>query len=102
MNIIDYMRRQLEFSRETFGPGKFKDSIINHIILECEEARNAAPPHDLDEWVDILTLAFTGAMRAGYTPLDIMRSLESTLERNKRRKWPLPKNENDPIEHVRK
>lgn len=101
MNIIDYMRRQLEFSRETFGPGEFKEAIIRHIELECEEVRSANKPHDLDEWIDILTLAFTGAMRAGYTPLDIACSLDAKLERNKRRKWPKPANEINPVEHIR-
>ena len=101
MNLATWISRQIEFSIQTFGPGEFKISILKHIQSECDECMIAQKPDDLQEWADIITLAFTGAIRAGYSPDEILAALNSKLEQNKARQWPEEMSEYLPLEHVR-
>jgi len=87
MDLIDYLKRQIAFSEQAFGPGSSRvDGVIDHIrkeLIEIEEA-----PEDLEEWIDVIILALDGAWRVGYTPEEIGRVLEYKLAKNKSRKWP--------------
>jgi hypothetical protein len=87
MDLIDYLKRQIAFSEQAFGPGSSRvDGVIDHIrkeLIEIEEA-----PEDLEEWIDVIILALDGAWRVGYTPEEIARVLEYKLAKNKSRKWP--------------
>ena len=60
--------------------------VIDHIRKELVEVENA--PHDIDEWVDVITLAIDGAWRAGYTAHDIAGAIVAKQAKNKERIWP--------------
>jgi len=100
MNLEYYIRKQIEFSEETFGPGKRYTQVIDHITKEVEEVKEN--PDDLEEWIDIITLALDGAWRTGYSPEVICAMMEYKLEKNKMRDWPDWKThpEGKAIEHL--
>lgn len=53
--------RAMEWSEKTFGPGMRTEGITAHIrkeLLEIEE-----DPNSLEEWIDVMILAFDGAWR---------------------------------------
>lgn len=68
--IIEYLRRQRAWSQRTFGPGNRTATIVAHIRKELAEIE--AKPDDLSEWIDVMILAFEGAMRRGHDPLSIV------------------------------
>jgi hypothetical protein len=81
-----------EFSFRAFGtPGSrppIQDPTLgvrNHIRKELAEVDRE--PHDLEEWIDVAILAFDGAFRAGYTPLQVAAALTSKYHKNTQRKW---------------
>lgn len=84
--MIRYLEKQIAWSKETFGPGVNTEGLLDHIAKELEEIR--AEPHDLEEWVDVLILAFDGAWRAGYSPDEILEMLERKQYKNIARTWP--------------
>lgn len=102
-SIIDaeHIRRQIEWSTNTFGPGPRTKGVISHIRKELEEIEK--DPDDIFEWVDILILAFDGAWRAGWKPQEIIDALVAKQIINKGRTWPdwRTMTEDEPIEHVR-
>lgn len=85
-NLVSYLRRQKLFSERTFGPGPRAAGLIDHIRKELVEVE--ADPNNLTEWIDIVTLALDGALRAGYRPEQIANQLDRTLARNEQRRWP--------------
>lgn len=89
------------FSRDTFGPGARFKAVTEHIRKEVNEVE--ADPYDLKEWCDVIILAFDGAMRAGYSPKEIVDAWIKKHNENTSRKWPdwrtAPTDK--PIEHVR-
>lgn len=97
--IISFLEKHIDWSQKTFGHGVKTESICRHIEKELNEIREK--PHDLEEWIDVVILAFDGAWRAGYSPLQIIEGLKSKQEINFLRKWQQPENADDPIEHVR-
>jgi hypothetical protein len=101
-DLLVHLRRQRLWSRQTFGPGKRTGGVIAHIRKELAEIEKA--PCDLTEWIDVLLLAFDGAMRAGYTPEMVCAALDAKLMVNEARQWPDWRkfDENAPIEHVHK
>jgi hypothetical protein len=98
----DHLERQRAFSLNTFGPGPRTDGILDHIGKELDEIR--ADPSDLNEWVDVIVLAFDGAWRAGWEPQQIVDAIIAKQERNERRTWPdwRRTDPNKAIEHVRR
>jgi hypothetical protein len=96
-----YLTRQREFSVRTFGPVERPAGLIDHIRKELVEIEQ--DPRDLKEWIDVVTLAFDGALGAGYTEWQICEQLEATLRRNIARKWPdwRTMDPNKAIEHDR-
>lgn len=101
MNLIEHLNRQISFSSKTFGPGNRTQGVIDHIRKELVEIE--AAPDDLEEWIDVITLALDGAWRAGFTPKEIAKGLQVKLTKNEQRQWP-DWREADPekaIEHIR-
>ncbi len=98
-NLIDYLNRQIPFSRKTFGEGNRTLGICDHIQKELQEIKQA--PTDLEEWIDIIILGLDGAWRTGATPEQICAALEAKLAKNMSRKWPAPTDQDHAIEHIR-
>jgi len=97
----DHLKKQYEWSEKTFGPGFKTYSILDHLEKELKEIK--ADPVDLTEWIDVIILASDGAMRAGYTPAEVIAALVAKMEVNRNRLWPRWQ-ESDPnkaIEHIR-
>lgn len=98
LDLVDYLARQVEWSRRTFGGGRRTLGLITHIDSELAEI--AADPTDLTEWVDVIILALEGAWRSGHTPEEVAMALQAKQERNFRRSWPPPPPEDQPSFHV--
>ena len=84
--IETYFARQIEWSRNTFGPGLRTGGIIDHIGKELKEV--AADPHDLSEWVDLIILSMDGFWRHGGTAGDLLPRLLAKQRKNMARTWP--------------
>lgn len=101
MNLIAHLFRQREFSEKTFGPGQRTAGVIEHIRKELREVEK--DPSDVEEWIDVVILAFDGAMRAGHQPRAVVEALVAKQTKNEGRTWPdwrtVP--EGKAIEHVR-
>lgn len=98
-DLGDYVERQREWSRRTFGPGQRTIGLTRHIEKECAEIREA--PTDREEWIDVIILAIDGFWRAGGQPDDLSRLLQAKQEKNFARQWPPAGPETEPVEHVR-
>lgn len=105
LDLVSHLRRQQAFSFRTFGPpgeGQKPEGVIAHIEKEIRDELKRDPTN-LREWVDLNILAFDGAMKAGYSPEQIVRTLVAKQSRNERRTWPdwrtMPRER--AIEHVR-
>jgi Lar family restriction alleviation protein len=85
-DLVHHLNRQIEFSRETFGPGERTKGVTDHIERELKEVR--AAPHDLEEWIDLVMLSLDGAWRAGHSSVEICDALEAKLTKNMARDWP--------------
>ena len=101
MNLIDYLKRQIEWSGRTFGYSPRAVGITRHIERELIEIR--AAPRDLTEWVDVVILALDGAWRAGYTAEQIADALGMKQADNMVRDWPPVGSckDDEPTEHIR-
>lgn len=100
-DLISHLYRQKAFSERIFGPGQRTAGVCDHIRKELAEIE--ACPDDLEEWVDVIILAFDGAWRAGYLPGEIASAIVEKQEKNERRNWPdwrtVPRDK--AIEHVK-
>jgi hypothetical protein len=99
--LVARIARQREFSEKTFGPGSRAKGVVAHIRKELAEIE--ADPTDVTEWVDVATLAFDGAWRAGYSPEEIAAAWDAKYARNVARIWPdwRTRSPDEPIEHDR-
>jgi len=101
--VIDaaHLAHQREWSRATFGPGARTLGVIDHIRKELDEI--AAAPDDVEEWVDVIILAFDGAWRTGWEPQRIIDAIKAKQAKNERRSWPNWRTASDDhaIEHER-
>ena len=95
----EYLEKQQEWSRRTFGYGQRTEGILQHIAKELDEIR--AKPHDLSEWCDVIILAMDGFWRHGGQSDDLMMYLVAKQNKNFARKWPVPGAEDLPTEHIR-
>lgn len=92
--------QQVPWSRKTFGEGQRTLGVIDHIRKELKEIEKA--PQDIYEWIDVITLAFDGASRAGFSYEDIVNGLKKKQVINFARKWPIPSDDQTKaVEHVR-
>jgi hypothetical protein len=100
-NLVEHLDRQKEWSFKTFGPKSNLQGLLQHILKELIEIE--AKPDDIDEWIDVVILAFDGAWRQGYSSEDIARALFRKQYKNELRKWPdwrtVP--EGQAIEHIK-
>ncbi len=85
-DLIAHLKRQRAFSIGTFGPGKRTEGVIDHIKKELDEVLEN--PSSLEEWIDIIILAFDGAWRAGHNPEQIAAALQAKQYKNENREWP--------------
>lgn len=85
-DLRSHLERQHAWSVKTFGPGPRAEGVVDHIRKELLEIE--AQPEDLEEWVDVVILAFDGALREGHNPLDIIRALIAKQTKNEGRTWP--------------
>jgi hypothetical protein len=112
MDLEQHLRRQIAWSRATFGPGERSEGVPDHIRKELDEIA-AEPGADgrAREWVDVVILGLDGLWRsmsaAGWQHDDIPASLVQLIlakqSRNEQRTWPDWRTA-DPtkaIEHVR-
>lgn len=83
--IVELINRQIPWSLKTFGPGKRTLGVCNHIREELLEIEMS--PGDLDEWIDVLLLAFDGAWRSGASSEEITDALITKQMKNINRKW---------------
>jgi len=88
MTAIDaaHIAHQIEWSTATFGPGPRTLGVVDHIKKELEEI--LAEPEDLEEWVDVITLAIDGAWRMGHAPQAIIDAVKAKQVKNEARQWP--------------
>lgn len=86
--VIDagHLRRQREWSERTFGPGTRLLGVLDHIRKELKEIEEA--PEDIEEWADVIILAFDGAWRAGWEPQQIIDAIKAKQAKNEARTWP--------------
>lgn len=84
--VAELLTRQMPWSLGIFGEGRRTLGICNHIreeLLEIEES-----PDDLEEWVDVILLAFDGAWRTGAEVGEIVDALYDKQIKNVfSRKW---------------
>lgn len=85
-DLISHLARQIAFSKRTFGPGARLEGVIDHIARELIEVRESGGA--LEEWVDVIILAFDGAWRSGASPAQIVAAIVAKQEKNEVRKWP--------------
>jgi len=100
-DFIEFLYRQKEFSEKTFGPNYSWPRIVEHIHKELNEI--SLEPFALEEWIDVMFLAFDEARRAGYKPEQIVELMVDKQKQNESRKWPpwQAVDPQKPIEHIR-
>lgn len=100
-NLLGYIERQIEWSRETFGPGTRLKGVLAHLRKELDEVEK--DPGDASEWADIIILAIDGAWRQGITPDQLAQALAIKANVNRLRQWPdwRAASPDAPIEHTR-
>lgn len=94
-----FLAKHFQWTEKTFGSGLRTKGITNHIRKELEEIE--AEPYKLEEWIDVLLLAFDGARRTGATPIQILQALEDKHYKVKERTYPFPTSEDEVSEHIR-
>lgn len=97
--LEDYLLRQRDWSRKTFGEGKRTVGVTEHIKKECQEVVD--DPADIREWIDIVILALDGFWRAGGEPSDVLKLMQEKQDINFQRVYPKPLSENHVSEHDR-
>ena len=63
MDLEQHLKRQMAFSKATFGPGDRKKGVIDHIRQELDEVSVEGDPR---EWVDLVLLSLDGLWRSIY------------------------------------
>lgn len=83
---VEHLTRQREWSERTFGPG-IRRGVVDHIRKELREVEDS-DLCDLEEWVDVIILAFDGAWRMGASPEEIIAAVKAKQTKNEGRSWP--------------
>lgn len=108
-DLVAHLKRQIAFSRRTFGPGERRNGVIDHIrkeLVEVEEANGEA-----SEWVDVVILGLDGLTRRLVSAgADTNQAAETACQmilgkqtRNELRDWPDWRGQSSDraIEHLR-
>ena len=85
-DLVSYIERQIEFSREAFRPGPRLEGVLDHLAKEMIEVSES--PQDPFEWADLIILAIDGAWRQGIAPEDLAAALAVKQDMNRSRRWP--------------
>lgn len=94
MDFESHLKRQMAFSRATFGPGERREGVTDHIRQEIDEVLADGGPQ---EWVDLVLLSMDGLWRSLYyskqydwaTIAEISAKLiERKQSKNEQRDWP--------------
>lgn len=85
-DLTEHLERQKKFSLKTFGPGVRTKGVVDHIRKELKEIEEK--PHDLEEWIDVILLAFDGAYRSGASAAEIVNMIIYKQSKNESRNWP--------------
>ncbi|MBL4929366.1 dATP/dGTP pyrophosphohydrolase domain-containing protein [Fuscibacter oryzae] len=108
-----HLKRQMAFSRATFGPGERRAGVADHIKRELTgEVIPAGSPYEAaEEWVDVVILALDGLTRAlreagvhpGELAAEACGMIEDKQDENEQRNWPdwRTADPNKAIEHVK-
>lgn len=100
MNLVSYIDNQRLWSKRTFGDGKRKLGICEHIRSELDEILSAETSEDeLKEWIDVIILALDGAWRSGFDAQIILDELGRKQMVNFRREWGTSISEDMPVFH---
>lgn len=119
MTLETFWLRHAEWSRKTFGsdiergpegPLKHLAKEVLHELLgyekeEVEDFLDATPrvagnTGDLEEYADLILLAFDSCRRAGFDYSDLVLGCYRKLEVNRSRRWNKP-SPDQPVEHIR-
>jgi hypothetical protein len=103
-NLYDFLIKHRKWTRAAFGPGKRTEGVINHLKKELKEIRNN--PSDLEEWIDLILIAFDGAKRQGHSTYKIIQTMQYKFFINsQKRAWPdwrnLKDQQSEVIEHIK-
>jgi hypothetical protein len=103
MDLAFYLARQRQWFLKVFGPGQRDEGLIKHIKKELDEIRD--PPGDIEEWIDVIILAFEGALRNAKSVAaveEVIDCLQMKQDKNLARTWPdwTERNPEEPIEHI--
>ena len=85
-DLAAHLIRQRSFSKKIFGPGRRTKGVCDHIRKELAEIEG--PPVDNSEWIDVIILAFDGALRAGWEPEPLIDAIVAKQAKNEARRWP--------------
>lgn len=99
MDLLQHLKRQIAFSRATFGPGERRAGVADHIRneLETEILREGITPREAaKEWVDVVALGLDGLTRAliaaktdrRAVPAVACAMIEAKQSENEGRDWP--------------
>ena len=99
-DALGHIQRQIDWSREMFGPGKRTKGVCDHIRKELIEIE--ADPDDTEEWIDVVILGIDGAWRSGASAEQILATYVKKMSKNFARKWPdwRTRSEDEAIEHI--
>ena len=88
------------WSQATFGKDEDRgpQGPLKHLKKEADECLEN--PGDLEEYADLVFLAFDACRRAGFTYWDLEEAIFNKLDKNKKRTWPKPTSD-EPVEHIR-
>ena|ERR1035437_2410915 len=97
----EFWNEHSEWSQATFGTDAERGPVgaLKHLEKEAREAQ--AKPEDLEEYADCLFLTFDAARRAGLTLDALIDQAFVKLAKNRKRRWVVSENPDEPIEHER-
>ena len=107
-DLESHLRRQIAFSRATFGPGERRKGVCHHILSEVYAEilgmgdptgvtfRDISTTEAATEWVDVAILALDGLTRAliasgvdwERVPFVACQMIQAKQDRNEQRSWP--------------
>lgn len=96
-----WLRRQMDFSVNAFGPGDRSEGISAHIRKELEEVRQ---DNSLEEWIDVVILALDACWRVTGGDIDrVVNALHDKQQINIKRRWKDWRSlgPSEPVEHIR-
>ena len=98
-DIKKFLEDQKSWSEIQFGKGRRTIGICNHIRHELIEIEN--DPDNLEEWIDVLLLAFDAIWRLGVSPKDVVETLLKKQHKNINREWGSIPPETKPSFHLK-